>query len=69
MLALHLSQWSAGAAFLSLAMVSVAATHAFGHDLAAAGIRGRVTDASGAAVVGVAVTATSPALLVAQVTT
>src|SRR5262245_58578171 len=41
----------------------------FGQGLTTAGIRGRVTDPSGAAIAGVTVTATSPALLVAQVTT
>ncbi len=62
-------QKSMFAILVCLAFMALASTPAFGQGLTTGGIRGRVTDPSGAAVAGVNVTATSPALLVAQVTT
>jgi hypothetical protein len=50
-------------------LFGLTATSLFGQGLATAGIRGRVTDPSGAAISGVAIAATSPALLVTQLTT
>jgi hypothetical protein len=54
---------------LALALAALATPLCFGQGLTNAGIRGHVADPSGAAVGGATVTASSPALLVAQVTT
>ena len=50
-------------------MIGLSIPQAFGQSLTSGAIRGRVTDPSGAAVAGATITATSPALLVPQMTT